>query len=58
MCNLQILCVIIEETLSLTEVDGLQNYGGYPAHMPMDGMERAMMQDEYPGSVAYERQAY
>ncbi|TNN71252.1 Junction plakoglobin [Liparis tanakae] len=32
-----------------------QGYGGYAADMPMDGMEGVMMQDEYPGGMAYER---
>ncbi|XP_056265228.1 junction plakoglobin a isoform X1 [Pseudoliparis swirei] len=32
-----------------------QGYGGYAADVPMDGMEGVMMQDEYPGGMAYDR---
>ncbi|XP_031145441.1 junction plakoglobin a isoform X1 [Sander lucioperca] len=37
---------------------GFQGYGGYPADMPMDGMDGNMMQDDYAASLAYERQPY
>ncbi|CAJ1053705.1 junction plakoglobin a [Xyrichtys novacula] len=37
---------------------GFQGYGGYPADMPMDGMDGGMMHDEYAASMAYDRQAY
>ncbi|KAA8595177.1 hypothetical protein FQN60_012312, partial [Etheostoma spectabile] len=35
---------------------GFQGYGGYPADMPMDGMDGNLMQDDYSASLAYERQ--
>lgn len=35
---------------------GYQPYG-YPGDMPMDGMDGPMMQDDYAGNMAYERQA-
>ncbi|XP_037328133.1 junction plakoglobin a [Pungitius pungitius] len=37
---------------------GFAGYGGYAADMPMDGMDGVLMQDNYPGSVTYDRQAY
>ncbi|XP_034717296.1 junction plakoglobin a [Etheostoma cragini] len=37
---------------------GFQGYGGYPADMPMDGMDGNLMQDDYSASLAYERQQY
>ncbi|XP_032355462.1 junction plakoglobin a [Etheostoma spectabile] len=37
---------------------GFQGYGGYPADMPMDGMDGNLMQDDYSASLAYERQPY
>lgn len=46
---------------SLAELDanmgfaGQQYMGGYMPEMPMDSMERAMMADEYQGSIAHDR---
>ncbi|TMS23203.1 Junction plakoglobin [Larimichthys crocea] len=34
---------------------GQQYMGGYMPEMPMDSMERAMMADEYQGSIAHDR---
>ena len=45
--------------LSVAELDGgFQGYGGYAGDMPMETMDGGMMQDEYQGSLAYDRQAY
>lgn len=55
VCNLSVQCVSKQKKiLCHAELDaGFQGYG-YPA----DGMDGMMMQDDYPGSLAYERQAY
>lgn len=37
---------------------GFQGYSGYPGDMPMESMDGMMMPEDYPGSVAYDRQAY
>uniref|UniRef100_A0A3P8TXL4 Junction plakoglobin a n=1 Tax=Amphiprion percula TaxID=161767 RepID=A0A3P8TXL4_AMPPE len=37
---------------------GFQGYAGYPGDIPMDGMDGNMMHEDYPGSMAYDRQAY
>ncbi|XP_056135654.1 junction plakoglobin-like [Lampris incognitus] len=33
-------------------------YGGYPAEMPIDGMDVEVMHDDYPGGMVYDRQPY
>ncbi|XP_033480286.1 junction plakoglobin a [Epinephelus lanceolatus] len=37
---------------------GMVGYSAYPVDMPMEAMDGVMMQDEYGGSMAYDRQAY
>ncbi|XP_068585144.1 junction plakoglobin a [Cebidichthys violaceus] len=37
---------------------GYAMQGGYAADMPMDGMEGVMMQEDFPGSMAYDRPPY
>lgn len=40
------------------ELDGFPAYAGYAADMPMDGMDGVMMQENYPSSMTFDRQAY
>lgn len=37
---------------------GMVGYSAYPVDMPMEAMDGVMMQDEYGGSMAYDRQAF
>lgn len=58
-CNLLVqLTTSKPKKWSRAELDaGFQGYGGY-TDMPMESMDGAMMADDYPSSLAYERQAY
>lgn len=47
---------LIKEHVPFAEMDpGFQQYG-FAADLPMDGLDGTMMHDEYPGSMAYDRQ--
>uniref|UniRef100_A0A3P8TXS4 Junction plakoglobin a n=1 Tax=Amphiprion percula TaxID=161767 RepID=A0A3P8TXS4_AMPPE len=54
--------VSVELTHSLFKNDPVAwemvSYAGYPGDIPMDGMDGNMMHEDYPGSMAYDRQAY
>lgn len=56
---LQSSCVYfcVKASFCLAELDGGFPPYGYPAEMPMDGMDGPMMED-YGGSMAYDRQPY
>lgn len=51
-CNLSVQCVTSKQNKILCHAELDAGYG-YP-----DGMDGTMMQDDYAGSLAYDRQGY